>query len=795
MHKAVQNHIYPYLRLIDTDALEIQELHSPIITVWGEGDPELPYDRRRYHLGHLCMITLLRAIGKSRRKILVLLTADTLSELTGRLPNQFYDGRTYTLRRWLEDAIEAPDLEVILASEVIQRLKDDKQYKIMLKAWAAARTKLDSYLLELSQAYDKIPSGEKEQIQNVWNGVRNGKGTWDSCRSHLPGDMCTIIEGIEREQCGDTFPGDVECLVYLACEKRKSWLYTQWLVQVGSLLCSDLFSKGDLLEAARNMYVWRAFRFYQSLAQAEAGVDLFMPRLVQVSNFPNLQSSSFMNTRDESGILRIFEEDEKIMNLPKASRSFQTQLMERIVSPNARDLLEVEVTLADYSASGETSVMEDARDLTFQILQHYRDKWPPRESKNLHINNWFCIRYALSNVITNKQDRQSLRRIFSVYVDVDVDLYREQYVRLASSIVSQVNKQAALEAKKSKEKTIDSLWEVIQNLLKSTIDLDVLLHLSGKRYRDHSLHQMHVAILGHLFLSALTPRSTYREQETVIEALSKQHRVSPTDLWIAWWIAALLHDHAYPLLHLLKLSSVLSQLETYLYGVQANVKTLQEALVAFASGSLSELLREVLSEVQDIKSSHPFQIRHGGNLTLREKAMSILNKAGDDLPEPVGHGLLSAVNLYSLLSTKEGDPQSYPPLTRALSAMALHDTEFPISFQDNPIAFILVLCDELQEWSRRMFWGEKQQVESNYVEIGPIKLISEEPIIYQLSDRIEATFYRVDLEISNVPWDFNIFREAKQRNFNRLKWPEKPDIFPTDLHFDIKIDCGPVRGT
>ena len=437
---------------------------------------------------------------------------------------------------------------------------------------------------------------------------------------------------------------------------------------------------------------------------------------------------------------------------------------------------------------------ENDQNLTFQILQHYRDKWPPQESKNLHIDNWFCTRYAISNIVVNEGDRQNLKKLFSVYVNVDVDSYREQYVRLASSITSQVNKQAALEAERDKKKTIDSLWEVIQNLLKGSIDLDVLLHLSGKRYRDHSLHQMHVAILGHLFLSALTPRSTYREQETVIEALCEQQQASLTDLWSAWWIAALLHDHAYPLLHLLKLSSVLSQIESCLYGTQANAKTLQEALVAFASSSLSELLRKVISEVQDRKCSQPFQIRPGGNPDLREKAMSILNMAPDVLPEEPGHGLLSALNLYSLLSSKGVDPQSYRPLTLALSAMALHDTDFPVSFQDNPLAFMLLLCDELQEWGRRMFWGEKQQVESNYVEVGPIELISEEPIIYQLSDRIEATFYRVNLETSNAPWDFGIFREAKQRNLRRLIWPEKPNIFPTDLHFDIKIDCGSVRG-
>jgi hypothetical protein len=93
-------------------------------------------------------------------------------------------------------------------------------------------------------------------------------------------------------------------------------------------------------------------------------------------------------------------------------------------------------------------------------------------------------------------------------------------------------------------------------LCKSLTNIDWLLHLSKKRYRDHASHQLFVGALGwfllHCLLPSPSPKATDGGDQTLKQWIAKRLELSEEDVEVAWWVSSLLHDHAYPLAHMLQ---------------------------------------------------------------------------------------------------------------------------------------------------------------------------------------------------------------------------------------------------
>ena len=87
----------------------------------------------------------------------------------------------------------------------------------------------------------------------------------------------------------------------------------------------------------------------------------------------------------------------------------------------------------------------------------------------------------------------------------------------------------------------------ICEMIRSCEYLDWLLYLTQKRYRDHSQHQFYTAILGWILLNMKIPNNN-----TVMGDIVKLNNLGWKIIKKAWWIASLLHDHAYPLAYLLR---------------------------------------------------------------------------------------------------------------------------------------------------------------------------------------------------------------------------------------------------
>ena len=191
------------------------------------------------------------------------------------------------------------------------------------------------------------------------------------------------------------------------------------------------------------------------------------------------------------------------------------------------------------------------------------------------------------------------------------------------------------------------------------------LHSLKRYYRDHFFHVIEVALLGHVLLETEISEnwclweSIHPNKETVLR-------------W--WYLAALLHDIGYAI-DVLKSSH--SHFEFF--------KHCQDLL---------GLTKSIDSEINSLKDGR-------GVKELQELGIQFT----DDSQYHKDHGVIGAMHLMSLLKRigkddSDLDIHDYSP---AIEAIALHNLKSPsyrISFKKKPIAFLLALCDQLQEWRR-----------------------------------------------------------------------------------------------
>ena len=95
---------------------------------------------------------------------------------------------------------------------------------------------------------------------------------------------------------------------------------------------------------------------------------------------------------------------------------------------------------------------------------------------------------------------------------------------------------------------LNAAFEGIKTLIHSTRDMDFLPYQISKRHRDHYYHQINVGGLGAMLLdvhiSNEMPLWKYMAQTLKLEG---NDEVKERKTKAIWWIAALLHDHAYEL--------------------------------------------------------------------------------------------------------------------------------------------------------------------------------------------------------------------------------------------------------
>lgn len=297
----------------------------------------------------------------------------------------------------------------------------------------------------------------------------------------------------------------------------------------------------------------------------------------------------------------------------------------------------------------------------------------------------------------------------------------------------------------------------VKDFLENSEYIDWLLTINDKRYRNHSEHQINVALLG-WFLSNVEVERNCPLRNKCCELIGKK----PDGYNKAWWIASLLHDHGYPIAHLLKsiyarkfIPPPSTKARKKVKAINRNIETLYQDIIS----------KSILDLLKDFKENRLFYIIN--------RTISGLFKGWEFSKEDIyDHGVISAANLLLEMSDEQSTCADTWLYKEAITAICWHnkvDKLSNISLLENPIAFLLVLCDSIQEWGRRIIINNKSYIESNNIVLWLNKRVDDGEIIYSFPRKLRIGFPFINNEVLKATkWDYDLFIKSLKNNLDKL---------------------------
>jgi hypothetical protein len=213
-------------------------------------------------------------------------------------------------------------------------------------------------------------------------------------------------------------------------------------------------------------------------------------------------------------------------------------------------------------------------------------------------------------------------------------------------------------------------------------------------YRDHFLHSFNVFTLGYYIVNRL------KEIDPNIDFKSNNYNLS-------WMLASTFHDVAYPIQ---EMESWLNDLLEKFLGVNPhfhyNVGEVMPMIYIDFMRMLSRWHKTpTLNSLNDGDLDWTFYNEIASKLVLKN------------------HGVIGALMLAHLLAVKEGFATQHKwdflyNHVPACHAISLHYLpSIPVEFSKHPLAYILILCDELQDWGRPSYQKTRDLIELKDINI------------------------------------------------------------------------------
>ncbi len=270
--------------------------------------------------------------------------------------------------------------------------------------------------------------------------------------------------------------------------------------------------------------------------------------------------------------------------------------------------------------------------------------------------------------------------------------------------------------------------------------LDVLLSYEERaatlidKQRDHYVHSVNVFLLG---LSIYSQNPHYRAAFDAVILNKKNYPHSydtkHEEFFYRWGIASLFHDVGYPV------EITGKQINKFIdFATEVDGRTPVKTHLKFENFEELNSIAEVIPKQEFIQSyyqKHPSCVyvdllkpldllAHKLHLSLGvdlEVIKSSLNRFPEIMSENgfIDHGFYSAIIVLRwyafLIQSCQYKPEYFfYPILDSASAILLHNyyknvllkppyQKGPLSPEEHPIAFLLILCDELQEWNRTAY--------------------------------------------------------------------------------------------
>ena len=212
---------------------------------------------------------------------------------------------------------------------------------------------------------------------------------------------------------------------------------------------------------------------------------------------------------------------------------------------------------------------------------------------------------------------------------------------------------------------VNSRLEIASHLLQAARN-EPALHTLKPYYRDHLFHAIEVCFLGHLLLDL-----EYVKGKPLVALFQHLLRLnSSREVLRAWYVAALLHDIGYGIDVLNSAADMMKFFE--------------------GSDSLSELAADVRKRIEDLSESLA--------KFFPPADAPIPPRAEAPIPD---HGMVAAEHLQRLVNRVVDDQEAARVYKYSIEAIAAHNVHNrDVSFRKQPLAFLLILCDTIQEWNR-----------------------------------------------------------------------------------------------
>ncbi|TET28040.1 MAG: hypothetical protein E3J70_10685, partial [Candidatus Heimdallarchaeota archaeon] len=344
--------------------------------------------------------------------------------------------------------------------------------------------------------------------------------------------------------------------------------------------------------------------------------------------------------------------------------------------------------------------------------------------------------------------------------DINIDFIRGKRKSLSSALYDV-----------AKERGIDS--EGILYLIQSLPDLESFLYSTsaGKYYRDHTEHQLRVAVLGDFLLEQDLGRGTLLNHISDLTEIDKTLIKEKV-----WWVMGLIHDIGYPLqkmttsINYSLLNQILKcypmlDLDVAPFEISISSKNIEPYLEFITDGLSKEAQKLIKLGIRANLDSMPIpSVQHFQSSDQGHSEFKFSSEVELD------HGVVGALSLLKSLGTPEEIKENRDELEgyiKAAQAIALHNFKDHLSdyiFENNPLAFLLVLIDEMQEWGRPI----PLQIRDSYftTEMKKITLLDEVTLTIDEFQWLMEYKKMKAKELTN--FQFQYFCDSKNKAFGRL---------------------------
>jgi len=220
------------------------------------------------------------------------------------------------------------------------------------------------------------------------------------------------------------------------------------------------------------------------------------------------------------------------------------------------------------------------------------------------------------------------------------------------------------------------------------------------KYRDHFIHSFNVFLLGYYILNRLKSIKTDFDFRSNFPNL-------------CWMLAATHHDSAY----------VIEKMEFWLNKLLEKFLGVNPGL----SSNIAQILPMTYFDfMRAISCWHKQPMGNLAGYNLDAVDLALLNEMNISITQRRDHGVLGSLMLVHSLAIKQGFLAregvygnflyTHIPACHAISIH--HLSSIRIVFSKHPLAFLLVLCDELQDWGRPTKSGlSKQSIELRDIQV------------------------------------------------------------------------------